>query len=215
MVDDDQECLELACIALTAAGFAVEGLSDPRLLFERLGAGTPDVVVLDRHMPGDSGDMLAAKLRAAFGPHRPPVLLWTADAGRGIEAGLLSGLVAEVIVKGLQGVDVLVQQAINHAGWDHVGPGLMYRRRDGRLLHGGRTSRPLTEREVDFVYQLAAAGAAGVGRTQAKLLLLEPGASESSNTLLNQVIARFKRKLPTTLRRILVTVRGKGLRLDL
>lgn len=215
VIDDDQECLQLACTALSSVGFEVQGLEDPGRFFDELDRFQPDALVLDRHMPGESGDMIAIRLRAFLGPRRPAVILWTADAGRKIEAALLSGIANDIVVKCQQGIDVLVQRVISQAGWDHVGRGLMLRRKDAVVLFGGKKGRALTPREIDFLYRLAISGSVMVPRKEGELLLLELGEGESSTLLLNQVVSRFKRKLPPALRAAFVTVRGKGWRLEL
>lgn len=215
VVEDEEDYLTLACSALSAAGFKAEGLSDPREVFDRFEVFNPDAVVLDRLLPGDSGEMIACRLRAYLGPHCPALLLWTGDSSRQTEAGLLTGIIDDMVVKGQQGLDVLVQRVIKLTGWAHAGSGVLLNRKDNTVLFRGERGQPLTDREVDFLYKLGFRSGAGVSRSQGRMLLLEPGASDSSRLLLNSVVSRFKRKLPPALRAALVTGRGKGWRFEL
>lgn len=213
VLDDDEASRDLAFTALTAAGFETEGLDHPRDFFDRLEGFSPDVLVLDRRLPGDSGDMLAVRLRASLGPRRPPVVLWSAEAGRETEATLLTAFIDDFVVKCQQSVDILVQRVVKLAGWDYVAPDLMLRRKDGIALYRGARSAPLTAREIDFLYLLGQQGAAGVGRAQGRLVLLLDAGLHNKH-LLNRALSRFKSKLPPPLRAALVTLRGKGWRLD-
>lgn len=215
VVEDEEGCLKLACAALSAAGFDAEGMSDPRGLFDRIEVFAPEAIVLDRVLPGDSGEMISCRLKAYLGPHCPALILWTGDSSRQTEAALLSGLVDDVVVKGQQGIDVLVQRVIKQTGWVHVGSDVLLKRKDNTVLFRRERGQPLTGREVDFLYQLAIQGGAGVSRSQGRMLLLEPGASDSSRLLLNSVVNRFKHKLPPALRAVFVTVREQGWRFEL
>lgn len=212
-MDDDEASRDLARMALTAAGFEAECLDHPRDFFDRLEVFAPDVLVLDRRLPGDSGDMLAVRLRASLGPRRPPVVLWSAEARRETEAALLTAFIDDAVVKCQQSVDILVQRVTKLAGWDYVAPDLLLRRKDGIALYRGARSAPLTAREVDFLYLLGRQGAAGVGRAQGRLVLLDSDPGLKNEHRLNRVLSRFKSKLPPALRAALETMRRKGWRL--
>lgn len=212
VVEDDEDYLKLACSALSATGFEVEGLSDPREVLDRFEVFNPDAVVLDRSLPGDSGEMIACRLRAYLGPHCPALLLWTGDSSRQLEAELLTGIIDDLVVKGQQGLDVLAQRVFKLAGWAHVGSGVLLNRKDNTVLFRGERGQPLTGREVDFLYQLGFQSGAGVSRSQGRMTLLEPDSSDSNDLLLNSVVNRLKRKLPPALRAALVAGRGKGWR---
>lgn len=215
VLDDDQECLQLACTALSMAGFQVEGLDCHAGFFDRLEAFTPDVVVLDRRFPGAPAEMIAARIRGFPGPHRPAVIMWTADATRDVEAVILGGLVSDLVVKCQQGIDVLVQRVINQTGWDEIADGLWRNVKDATVLYEGQRSRPLTVREIDFLYQLAQEKEKGLSRSEGCMLLLDLTKVTANGRLLDRVFYRLKRKLPPNLRATLLTVRGKGWRLEL
>lgn len=213
VLDDDAACLRAACAALKAGGFDVQGFRRPEDFFAAFDDGPPTAVVLERRLRGASGDLLTARLRAYLGPRRPAVVLWTADERRDTEATLLSGLADDLVLKGQQDVAILVKRVINRAGWDHVGPGLFCRREEGVLLYKGQRSEPLTPRELDLAYSLT--DSAGVTRSQARRLMLEPDAKTAVEVHVNVVLCRFRAKLPPALRSALVTTRGQGWRFDL
>lgn len=215
VLDDDQECLQLACTALSLAGFQVEGLDAHARFFERLEVFTPDAVVLDRTLPGAAGEMIAARIRGFLGPHRPAVIMWTADATRNVEAAILGGLVNDLVVKCQQGIDVLVQRVINQTGWDEIRDGLWRNVKDATVMYEGQRSRPLTSREIDFLYQLAEGRDKGLSRSEGRMLLLDLTKGALNGRLLDRVFYRLKRKLPPSLRAALATIRGKGWRLEL
>lgn len=210
VLDNDPKYRESACAALGRAGFEVEGLDDPRDVLEHVARFAPDTLVLDRHLPGDSGELIACRLRVYFGLNRPAVVFWTADPDRDMEAGLLSGIVDDVVVKGQQRIDVLVQRVIKETGWEYISDNLLLKREDGTVLYRGQRSRPLTARELDFLFQLVMQGSAGVSRGQAWMLLEEPGDGDSNKLFVNSVMSRFKAKLPPLLRAAFLRARGKG-----
>lgn len=213
VLDGDRDGRALTCAALTAAGFDARGYEHPEDFYKSLDHGLPAVLVVDRRLPGTSGDLVAAKLRAHLGARRPAVVVWTADPSRDSEATLLSGLVDDVVVKGEQDLAILVRRVINRAGWDPVGPGLYCHRRDAALLFKGELSEPLTPRELDLAYSLAASE--GVTRPQARGLTLDPDAKTAAEVHVNVVLCRFRAKLPPALRAALVTTRGQGWRFEL
>lgn len=213
VLDGDGGSLKAACAALTDAGFDARGYACVEAFYESLDGGLPAVVVSERRLPGASGDLMAAKLRAYLGPRRPAVVLWTAEPSRDCEATLLSGLADDVVVRGEQDLAILVRRVINRAGWDPVGPGLYCHRRDATLLFKGELSEPMTARELDLAYSLT--DSAGVTRSQARRLMLEPDARTAAEVHVNVVLCRFRAKLPPALRAALVTTRGQGWRFDL
>ena len=83
VVDDDPEMRDVAVWALEDEGFAVEQAASRREAAERARHRPPALVVLDMGLPPDSGDAVAADLRAACGDHLA-ILVVTAD-GRASE----------------------------------------------------------------------------------------------------------------------------------
>jgi CheY-like chemotaxis protein len=78
VVDDDPKVREVAVWALEDEGFAVDAAADRREALERVRRRRPALVVLDMGLPPDSGDVVAAELRAACGGELP-ILVITAD----------------------------------------------------------------------------------------------------------------------------------------
>jgi DNA-binding response OmpR family regulator len=83
VVDDDPKMREVAVWALEDEGFAVEQAANRREAAELAKQRPPALVVLDMGLPPDTGDAVAADLRAACGDHLP-ILVVTAD-GRASE----------------------------------------------------------------------------------------------------------------------------------
>ncbi len=74
LVDDEPSVLQVVTAFLTSDGHTVETATNGREGLEKLRAGTLDLVVTDRAMPGMSGDQLAAAIKTI----RPtPVILLT------------------------------------------------------------------------------------------------------------------------------------------
>lgn len=78
VVDDDPKLREVAVWALEDEGFVVDAAGGRREAAERVKQRPPALVVLDMGLPPETGDSVAADLRAACGAH-VPILLITAD----------------------------------------------------------------------------------------------------------------------------------------
>ena len=91
LVDDDLRLLEAHAAALRAAGMEVRTLPQPLQIMDVLSDFTPDVAVLDVHMPEATGPELAAVLREW--DEQLPVLFLSAetDISRQLRALNLSG----------------------------------------------------------------------------------------------------------------------------
>lgn len=79
IVEDAPELLDIFNVALLQAGFHTELISDGKQALERLTIVTPDVVVLDLHLPGASGKTILEKIRATHKLDDTKVILTTAD----------------------------------------------------------------------------------------------------------------------------------------
>src|SRR5689334_14035755 len=64
VVEDDPELRELHLDSLRRAGFAVSGVGDAEACFAALGAGLPELSLLDLHLSDCDGRALCRKLRA-------------------------------------------------------------------------------------------------------------------------------------------------------
>lgn len=89
VVDDDPTVAEVVTDYLRSAGFVVDRVADGFAAIEAVERISPDLIVLDRMLPGIDGIEACRRIRAA---HSIPVILLTAlgseeDRIRGLEAG--------------------------------------------------------------------------------------------------------------------------------
>lgn len=91
IVEDDENIRDLTIYALEAAGFACTGFEDGATFFEALsrGGATPDLILLDIMLPGESGLEILRRLRADEYTGSLPVIMLTA---KGNEADRVKGL---------------------------------------------------------------------------------------------------------------------------
>jgi len=75
VVDDDEAVLDIVEPSLVANGFEVFRLDDPTVLFEKLTAVNPDVLITDIDMPGANGIELTRALRASERWGQLPILV--------------------------------------------------------------------------------------------------------------------------------------------
>ncbi len=92
VVEDEPDIAALVAYQLTRAGYRVETTRDGAEALRAVGREVPDLVVLDRMLPGISGDDVLARLRDNAGTTSIPVLLLTArreeeDRITGLELG--------------------------------------------------------------------------------------------------------------------------------
>jgi signal transduction histidine kinase len=91
-VDDDESFLKVVELMLTEAGMQVMTAPRGDLGLERYLAERPDIVLLDRMMPGLDGQTLCRRIKEAAGQTYVPVLFFTAmdqvpDTVAGLDAG--------------------------------------------------------------------------------------------------------------------------------
>jgi CheY-like chemotaxis protein len=75
VVDDDPSVCQFISEALDAEGYASVTASDGPSAFAALAATTPDLILLDVHMPGIDGWDVLRELRARSAPHQPIVVM--------------------------------------------------------------------------------------------------------------------------------------------
>jgi two-component system phosphate regulon response regulator PhoB len=93
VVEDEPAILELLKVNLVDAGYDVEGVLDAEAAKASMRRELPDLVLLDRMLPGQSGLALARELRADARTRELPIIMVTA---RGDEADKVAGLEAWV-----------------------------------------------------------------------------------------------------------------------
>ena len=79
VIEDDKNLSELFVMSMQAAGFETEAVLDGRAALERLQEVTPDVVVLDLHLPHVSGETILKYIREEERLTHTRVMLATAD----------------------------------------------------------------------------------------------------------------------------------------
>jgi two-component system, OmpR family, phosphate regulon response regulator PhoB len=92
VVEDEPDIAALIAYQLTREGYRVETASNGEQALASIGRGMPDLVVLDRMLPGLSGDEVLRSLRKEDDTQSLPVLVLTAkreqeDRIRGLELG--------------------------------------------------------------------------------------------------------------------------------
>jgi len=80
IVEDDIELSDIFAVVLQASGMETEIVRDGSLALPRISATSPDVVVLDMHLPNVSGMEILSQLRADPVLRTTRVVVITADA---------------------------------------------------------------------------------------------------------------------------------------
>lgn len=92
VADDEPYVQRMMCRVLSAGGYAVMGAADGDEALKRAWAEIPDLILLDKHMPGKGGLEVLAELRRDERTQGIPVILVTGDEApddeaRGVEGG--------------------------------------------------------------------------------------------------------------------------------
>jgi two-component system OmpR family response regulator len=80
IIEDDEDLSAIFHEALNAAGFETEIIQNGRLAIDRLRDFTPDVVILDMHLPLVNGVEILRNIRSQKHLVRTSVIVTTADA---------------------------------------------------------------------------------------------------------------------------------------
>jgi DNA-binding response OmpR family regulator len=80
VIEDDQDLSSIFTEALKAAGYQVETIRDGAIAQQRLKEATPEIVILDMHLPNIDGAQLLKEIRADERLKKIRVILATADA---------------------------------------------------------------------------------------------------------------------------------------
>jgi two-component system phosphate regulon response regulator PhoB len=224
VVEDESDIAALVAYQLTRDGFRVETARTGPEALEAVGREIPDLVVLDRMLPGLSGDEVLARLRREPETARLPVLMLTAkreqeDRIEGFELGADDYLTKPFSPREL----VLRARAILRRM--HEGSGIS----GGRVLRAGplridvdfhRSS--INDEDLDLTpteFRLLQALMERRGRTQSRRQLLEKAWSveaDVSDRIQTRTVDMHVRRLRTKLGDIgawVQTVRGFGYRL--
>ena len=79
IIEDDDHLANIFATGLQAANFEIEIVRDGRAALDRLAVMTPDIVVLDLHLPKVSGQEILKSIRGDTRLERTKIILATAD----------------------------------------------------------------------------------------------------------------------------------------
>jgi DNA-binding response OmpR family regulator len=83
IIEDDFDLSIIFSEALNAAGFETEIVRNGRIAFERLTQVSPDVVILDLHLPEVDGGTILNSIRSSTHLSKTIIVITTADAVMG------------------------------------------------------------------------------------------------------------------------------------
>ncbi len=99
VIDDERDLVDLLRYNLEREGFEVLGASDGETGLELAVARKPDVIILDRMMPGPDGVEICRRLRQEVRTAEVPVILLTAKASEGDRVAGLDAGADDYVVK--------------------------------------------------------------------------------------------------------------------
>lgn len=224
VVEDEPDIAALIAYQLTREGFRVETASTGDQALTAVGREIPDLVVLDRMLPGLSGDEVLRSLRQEPATQGLPVLVLTAkreqeDRIQGLELGaddyLTKPFSPRELVLRVQSILRRSEQGASEAG--------------GRLLRAGPVVLDVSAHEATMdgeelsltptEFRLLQALMERRGRTQSRRQLLERAwdvESEVADRIQTRTVDMHVRRLRTKLGPVgdwVETVRGFGYRL--
>jgi len=224
VVEDEPDIAALIAYQLTREGFRVRTVGNGHEALEAIGREVPDLVVLDRMLPGLSGDEVLDRMKAEPATKAVPVLMLTArreqeDRIRGLELGADDYLTKPFSPRELVLRALAILRRVREPG---VSAG-------GRLLSAGpiRLDVEAHRSSVDGVeldltpteFRLLMALMERRGRTQSRKQLLEKAwdvETEVAERIQTRTVDMHVRRLRTKLGDIgswIQTVRGFGYRL--
>ena len=217
VVEDEPDIAALIAYQLTREGFRVETASTGTDALTAVNREIPDLVVLDRMLPGISGDEVLRTLRQQGSTASIPVLVLTAkreqeDRIQGLELGaddyLTKPFSPRELVLRVQSILRRLQQTGSESG--------------GRLLRAGPLAVDVNAHQVNLTpteFRLLQALLERRGRTQSRRQLLERAwdvESEISDRIQTRTVDMHIRRLRAKLGEVgdwVETVRGFGYRL--
>lgn len=224
VVEDEADIAALIAYQLTREGFRVETATNSDQALSSIGREVPDLLVLDRMLPGVSGDQILRVLRQEPGTEGLPVLILTAkreqeDRIEGLELGaddyLTKPFSPRELVLRVRSILRRIAQPTPEAGGRilRAGPLVVDVSAHWVTLDGG----PLTLTPTEF--RLLQALLERRGRTQSRRQLLERAwdrDSEVARRIHTRTVDMHIRRLRAKLGRVgpwVETVRGFGYRI--
>jgi two-component system phosphate regulon response regulator PhoB len=80
IVEDEADLADLVCFHLNRNGFECRAIGDGAVAWSEAKRSPPDLMILDRMLPGISGDEVAKRMRSEAGTADVPILMLTAKA---------------------------------------------------------------------------------------------------------------------------------------
>jgi len=224
VVEDESDIAALVAYHFTRAGFRVETVGDGGEALRSIGRERPDLVVLDRMLPGLSGDEVLERLKTEPETRNVPVLMLTArteqeDRIEGLELGaddyLTKPFSPRELVLRAQAILRRVREPATPAGGRILQAGPLSLHVEAHRISLGDVDLSLTPTEFRLLQVLMERP----GRTQSRSQLLEKawsleaGVSDKIHTrTVDMHIRRLREKLGEVGDWI-ETVRGFGYRL--
>jgi len=218
VVDDEPDITALVAYHLAKAGFRVSTAATGPDALRAVREESPSLIVLDRMLPGMTGDEVLATLRADQTVHGIPVLMLTArreeaDRVRGLALGaddyLTKPFSTQELVLRVGAILRRVRVAATSTDVVNVGP-LVIDRAHHRVSVAGRPV-DLTATEFKLLLTLAMRR----GRVQSRAQLLEDvweAAPDVQTRTVDMHVQRLRAKLGTD-PELIETIRGFGYRL--
>jgi two-component system phosphate regulon response regulator PhoB len=224
VVEDEPDIAALVAYQLTREGFRVETAGSGVEALDAIGREIPDLLILDRMLPGLSGDQVLERLKAEPATSRLPVLVLTAkreqeDRIEGLELGADDYLTKPFSPKELVLRARAILRRVHDAGTASAGRVL----RAGPLrLDVGANQATLDGHEINLTpteFRLLQALMERRGRTQSRKQLLEKAwdvESAVSGSIQTRTVDMHVRRLRAKLGEVgdwVQTIRGFGYRL--
>ena len=217
VVEDDARLRERLARYLAQEGFRVTAAGDAEEARARLGIVSPDLMVLDVMMPGESGLELTAWLRATHGLDLPVLLLTARGAPEDRIAGFEAGA-DDYLGKPFEPMELVlrIRALLRRAPPTNTGPpagpvrlGQLEFDPDRGELRDGEAIVRLTGGEAALLTALARKPNEVLSREDIGAAL---GMDESGERAIDVQVTRLRRKIEADARepRFLHTVRGRG-----
>lgn len=110
-VEDDDLAGELVREVLTQAGHLVGVIAHGTLAYETIAFKKPDLVILDRSVPGMPGMEILKNLRQTPATYLTPILMLTAKRGHGLADQALEAGADDYLVKPFRPEDLVARVA--------------------------------------------------------------------------------------------------------